>query len=99
MLRRAVAAFLLILIALPFTAPFPSCDLTHHSNTSRSSFDDGSHALPLLNASTRTRTRFVSDFDTNTTGGNRMLPAPFVAHGASRSSASLAHPSLTALRV
>jgi hypothetical protein len=59
------AVLLVILTVLPFTAPFPTFDLTHGSHSHSTSLDDGSHALLTLAASTRMRTRFVSHAETS----------------------------------
>jgi hypothetical protein len=64
MLRKLSAVLLVILTVVPFTAPFPTFDLTHGSHSHSASVDDGSHALPTLAASTRMRTRFVSQAET-----------------------------------
>jgi hypothetical protein len=60
MLRRTFAALLIALTVLPFTAPFPTCDLSalfdstaSHPASSVSAADDASHAVALAAASTR----------------------------------------------
>jgi hypothetical protein len=65
MLRKLSALFLVILTVVPFTAPFPTFDLTHGPHSGATSVDDGSHALPTLAASVRMRTRFISHVETS----------------------------------
>ena len=66
MLRRTVAALLLVLTALPFTAPFATCDVPTllgtpspivPSHASVASVEDGSHTVPLYSSSIRIRIR------------------------------------------
>ena len=69
MLRNAIAGVLLILSALPFTAPFATVDMPTLLGTPASgaqdeatvapSVEDGSHALVASAARIRTRTRSV----------------------------------------
>ena len=88
LVAKFFAAVLVALTALPFTAPFAAFDITHQSGRSSSSVDDGSHALPLLIASNRTRTRLVSEFDTNTAADYRTSPALYICGAAFTSSAA-----------
>ena len=70
MMRRTFAALLIALTVLPFTAPFPTCDLaalfgspspaTSQPSSSISAPEDGSHAVALAAASTRIVSRIKS---------------------------------------
>jgi|SRR6187401_3029030 hypothetical protein len=74
MLRKMFAVLLVILTVLPFTAPFPTFDLTHSKNSDSTSVDDGSHALLTIAASTRMRTRFLSQVETGVSTPHFSVP-------------------------
>ncbi len=74
MISRALAAFLICLTVAPFTAPFPTCDVTalladrpvdvaHGGSSHSGTLDDRSlsHALPSLNLSSRARLAAISE--------------------------------------
>jgi hypothetical protein len=79
MFRKVAAAFLLILTASPFTAPFSTCDITalladdvpiaHQQPLLASTAEDGSHTVPLCAASSRIRTRLKLVSRAETTAG------------------------------
>jgi hypothetical protein len=100
MLRNLFATLLVTLTVLPFTAPFPAFDLTHGSSPSHTaSLDDGSHALPTLAASARTRTRFASQLAIGASTGRPQAPAVYVdPHSKIERALSLRSP-LSALRI
>ena len=106
MVRKAVAALLFVLVVLPFTAPFPTCDastlfgdsapLSSHAP----SLDHGQHALPTFSSTGRMRPRFISRLNALD------CVAPIGAHSPRRSRPALsvhrrdsAAASLVALRI
>jgi hypothetical protein len=93
MLRRTVAALLLTLVVLPFTAPFPTCDaetlfgdrapMSSHAP----SIDHGQHALPTFSSTGRMRPKFITRLDAlgrvtrlDADSPRRARPAPSARH-------------------
>ena len=99
MLRKMFAVLLVILTVLPFTAPFPTFDLTHRSHSDSTSVDDGSHALLTPAASTRMRTRFVSHVETSVSTHHIAVPASPAPHSEPTAPRLFDRPSLTVLRI
>ena len=99
MLRKAFAGLLVILTALPFTAPFSVCELSHTSPANASAVDSGSHALPILAAAGRMRTRFISHVETNLSTHHIAAPASYIAPPASAPPQLPDRPSPTILRI
>jgi hypothetical protein len=99
MLRKVFASLLVILAALPFTAPFAVFDLASASHSAATSLDTGSHALPSFAASARMRTRFVSRLDVSASTGRAQSPAVPLVCRTHTEDAPAVHSSLTALRI
>jgi hypothetical protein len=99
MLRKMSALLLVILTVLPFTAPFPTFDLTHGSHSHSTSVDDGSHALPTLAASTRMRTRFASHAETSISSLHIAVPRAPAPRSEPAAPRLFDRPSPTVLRI
>jgi len=99
MLRKISAVLLVILTVLPFTAPFPTFDLTHGSRSRSTSVDDGSHALLTLAASPRMRTRFVTSVEGTVSTHHIAVPGPRLARSEPEASPLLDRASQTVLRI
>lgn len=110
MLRRTVAALLLILTVSPFTPPFSTCDLPTlfgdaipvgpHPPSLASTTEDGSHTVPMCAASGRIRERIKHIAQTETHASVLHLAFPAgESHTESFSQESVAHGPLTPLRI
>ena len=99
MLRRTLAVLFVILMVLPFTAPFPAFDLAGNGQSHSTSVDDGSHTLPTLAAATRLRERFVSQLDTDLSTHHLAFPARYAVRPAPSVSGLSARSSLSVLRI
>jgi hypothetical protein len=109
MLRKPLAIVLLILSALPFTAPFATVDmptllgqhpLTAHEQTSLTpSVEDGSHALVASAARGRVRFRSLLRLETALSTALVALIVPDVDRTPSAAFRRGDHPALTALRI
>jgi hypothetical protein len=106
MVRKIFAALLLILVVLPFTAPFPTCDASTlfggsaPMSSHAPSIDRGQHALPTFSSAGRLRMRFLSQLsaldrviDIEARSTRRMRPALSARRGDARAA------SLIALRI
>ena len=109
-LRKLLANVLMVLTVLPFTAPFPTCDvatmfggdtqaLPHQAPLGAAALADASlaHALPLVRPSSRVR--FVSQCETTTGIDPFNAPSQSVAHLVRVATHALDRVSLTALRI
>ena len=99
MLRRTFAVLLMILLVLPFTAPFPAFHLSGSGQSHSTSVDDGSSTLPTLTASTRLRTLLISHLDAALSAHDLASPAGYAPRTAPDSSGLPAPPSLSVLRI
>jgi hypothetical protein len=111
MLRKPLVTLLVILTALPFTAPFATCSVTSlfedaaapapHQAPLASTLEDGSlaHALPLLASSSRSRARSLSRVATNQAVVHLCPPVGRVAHAVRVEVPLPARPPLAALRI
>jgi hypothetical protein len=99
MLRKMAAVLLVILAVLPFTAPFPTFDLTHGPHSDSTAVDNGSHALLTLAASTRMRARFVSHVETSVSTHHIAVPVSRVARPEPAAPRLFDRPSPTVLRI
>jgi len=110
MLRRTVAALLLILTVTPFTAPFPTCDfptlfgdgtpIGPHPPSLASTIEDGSHTVPLAAASVRIRARlkYIAQTETHASLLHMAFPVRD-SHTDVSFPGSVANESLTPLRI
>ena len=110
MLRRAVAALLLILTVSPFTPPFSTCDIPTlfgdgtpigpHPLSLASTLEDGSHTVPLAAVSGRIRARLkhIAQTETHASVLHTAFPVGR-AHTVSFSPGSVADGPLTPLRI
>jgi hypothetical protein len=108
MLGKLISVWLVCLTLTPFTAPYPTCDLTifltgrtatpEHS-TSQASLADASlsQTVPLFRASARVR--FVAFAESRTGSSTPALPAASVAQHFDLTSAASHHHDLTILRI
>ena len=99
MLRKLFAVVLVILTVVPFTAPFPTFDLTHGSHSDSTSVDDGSHALLTIAAATRLRTRFVSHVRTSVSTHHFSVPGLRARRSEPAAPRIFDRPSLAILRI
>jgi hypothetical protein len=111
MLRRVVAALLLILTVSPFTAPFATCDMTAllsddiplspQQPAVSSTVEDGSHSVPLCAGSVRIRARIKFISQTATSSAEHRLVVRTVSLALQTSAAPLASERgpLTTLRI
>ena len=110
MVQNLFAGVLLILSALPFTAPFATVDMPTLLGASSSAaagqtaivptIEDGSHALVGSSVRTRVRLRAFLRLDPIAGAHHIVVPALHASGAASASAASLVvRPSPTALRI
>jgi hypothetical protein len=110
MMRRTFAALLIALTLLPFTAPFPTCDIaalfggsspaTSHPSSSVSAVEDGSHTVALAAASTRIVSRIKSIARTEAPAGLARMARAALSRGPRPSGPSpLDSASLASLRI
>jgi hypothetical protein len=109
MLGKVIAAWLVVLTLSPFTAPFPTCDLTiffterapapAHGASQPTSVADAtfSQALPLVRPAGRVR--FVALSESRTAADDPALSAAGLAPSIKPVSASSQRISLTILRI
>ena len=101
MLSRSSAVLLVMLIVLPFTAPFATCDApaSRSGSTVRSLIDQtATHALPVARTATRTRIKLAISI----AGTVVRLRLPLVPGRISRATAAtrlVAAPLTTPLRI
>ena len=106
MLRKVIASVLLLLSALPFTAPFATVDMptllgepaaNQHETSLAPTVEDGSHALFAARAGTRIRV--VSQPETDVTTHHIATPALYTARPGPAAPRLPDRTSLTALRI
>jgi hypothetical protein len=109
MLRKLIAAVLLILSALPFTAPFATVDMptllgerslgSPEHTVVTASVEDGSHALLGQAARVRVRFRSLLRLDSHVATPHAVVPVREADGTISVALRLTDHPSLTALRI
>jgi hypothetical protein len=109
MLRKLIAAMLLILSALPFTAPFATVDMptllgerslgSPEQTVLAPSVEDGSHALVGQAAGVRVRFRSLLRLESRLATSHAVVPVRETDCTSSVALRLTDHPSLTALRI
>ena len=109
MIRKAFAALLLTLVALPFTAPFSTCDASTlfgdgttgipHRSPLAPSLDEGGHGFPLVGSLGRLRFRFAWDVHHSDRAPGVVGLTVNIAHGTAPAIPQFARDSLVALRI
>jgi hypothetical protein len=109
MLRKLIAAVLVVLSALPFTAPFATVDMptllgerslgSQEHTVLTPSVEDGSHALVGQAARVRVRFRSLLRLDAHFATPHAVVPVRDADRTVSVALRLTDHPSLTALRI